>query len=80
MSMLQLKNVPEETKLALRERAAKSGMSMSDYVLRLIERDLATFTSEELLARLARLRPIGGPSGAELLEEARRERERELGW
>ncbi|MEX0873727.1 MAG: hypothetical protein WD646_11680 [Actinomycetota bacterium] len=81
MSMLQLKNVPEPTKRSLRKRAREAGMTMSDYVLRLIERDLQRPTPDELLRRLSELTPHDDwPSGAELLEEARREREEELGW
>ena len=81
MSMLQLKNIPERTKRALRKRAAERGMSMSDYVLRLIERDLTTLSPEEAHKRLAALpKHEDWPSGAQLLEEARAEREQELGW
>ena len=81
VSMLQLKNVPERTKRALRKRATESGMTMSDYVLQLIKRDLERPTKAELLKRLERLRPIvSSRSAAEDLEDARRERDEELGW
>lgn len=37
---IHLRNVPEATYQALKTRAAAEGMSMSDYLKRLIERDL----------------------------------------
>ncbi len=81
MSMLQLKNVPERTKRALRKRAEQEGTTMSDYVLRLIERDLARPTREQMLARLRNLRPIvSSRTAAQDLEDVRRERDEELGW
>jgi hypothetical protein len=81
MGTLQLKNISEKTKRKLRSRAKDEGMSMSEYVLRLIERDLGRLRGKELLRRLEQLpQHDDWPTGGELLEEARREREQELGW
>lgn len=80
MSMLHLKNLPESVKKALRRRAREEGTTMSDYVLRLIKKDLERPSPHEILRRLEKLRPIEGLSGAQLVEEVRREREKELGW
>ena len=81
MSTLQLKNIPEKTKRKLRSRARNEGMSMSEYVRKLIERDLNRPTREEMLARLRSLPPItSARTAAEDVEDARREREEELGW
>jgi len=82
MSMLQLKNIPEPLKRALRRRAKETGQTMSEYVLGLIERDLGRLSPKEIKRRLERL-PRHDDSdgiGARFLEEARREREEELGW
>lgn len=74
MAMLQLRTIPEDLKRALRRRARQEGVSMSDYVLRLIRDDLARPTPQEIKNRLDALADLSdGPSGAELLEEARRE-------
>ncbi len=37
---IQIREIPEETHRKLKARAAAEGMSMSDYLKRLIERDL----------------------------------------
>lgn len=37
---IQIREIPEETHRALKVRAAAEGMSMSDYLKRLIEREL----------------------------------------
>jgi len=37
---IQIREVPEETHRALKARAASQGLSMSDYIKRLIEREL----------------------------------------
>jgi len=58
--MVQVRNVPDEIHRKLKARAALSGMSLSDYLLREIERSLERPTREELLARLrsrARVEP-----------------------
>ncbi|HKH45281.1 MAG TPA: hypothetical protein VKM72_11500 [Thermoanaerobaculia bacterium] len=50
--MVQIRNVPEEIHRKLKARAALSGMSISDYLLREIERSLERPTRDELLERL----------------------------
>jgi plasmid stability protein len=50
--MVQIRNVPDETHRKLKARAALSGMSISEYLLREVERSLERPTREELLARL----------------------------
>ena len=56
--MLQIRNVPDHLHRRLKARAAHLGVSMSDYVLREIERLLEKPTRAELLARIAQLPPI----------------------
>ena len=50
--MVQIRNVPDELHRKLKSRAALAGMSISEYVLRDLERALERPTREELLARL----------------------------
>ena len=79
MKMIQVRNVPDELHRELKARAARKGVSLSDYVLDLIEEDLARPTLEEGLERIMRLpRPRMPVSGSELVREARAEREAEL--
>jgi len=49
---VQIRNVPDELHRKLKARAALAGMSISEYLLREIERSLERPTREELLARL----------------------------
>lgn len=50
--MVQIRNVPDELHRKLKARAALAGMSISEYLLREIERSLKRPTREELLQRL----------------------------
>lgn len=50
--MVQIRNVPDDVHRKLKARAALSGMSISEYVLREIERTLQRPTPEELAERL----------------------------
>jgi plasmid stability protein len=50
--MVQVRNVPDEIHRKLKARAALAGMSISEYLLREIERSLERPTREELLVRL----------------------------
>ena len=81
MPHLQLKDLPSGTHDALRARAARAGISMREYVLRLIEADLGRPDSwDETLAEL-RAAPragAGAPTGAELVRDARVERDARL--
>lgn len=77
--MMQVRNVPDSLHRKLKARAALEGMSLSDYVLRELERAASHPTREELRARLAALPPVdlGGIDPAELVREGREERERQ---
>lgn len=77
MGNVQVKGVPEEVHAELRRRATALGRTVRDYLLELIIRDQQRPTREEWLARLHQLAPVD-TSGADLVAEARREREREL--
>lgn len=51
--MIQIRNVSPELHRRLKARAATEGMSMSEYVLREIQKSLERPTRAEVLARLA---------------------------
>ena len=56
MRMIQVRNVPDDLHRKLKIRAAEQGLSLSDYLLRMAEREAETLTIEELTARI-RSRP-----------------------
>ena len=49
MKMIQIRHVPEDVHRTLKARAAKAGMSLSDFLLREIERVASRPDLEELL-------------------------------
>ena len=57
MSSVQVKHVDEETHELLRQRAAAAGMSLGQYVLELIRKDLRKPSRAEWLTRLRALPP-----------------------
>ena len=80
MGAIQVKGVPEELHEALRRRAVQEGMSLADYVLDLIRRDLGLPSRREWLERLATREPvdISREEILEALDDARAEREAQL--
>lgn len=78
--MLQVRNVPDSLHRKLKARAALEGVSLSDYVLRELERVASYPTRDEMKARLASLPPVDmtGVDAAELIREGREERERQM--
>ena len=72
--MIQVRNVPDEVHREAKARAARAGLSLSDFLLRELEQALSVPPVEEVLARIAaRERPKLSESPAELI---RAERER----
>ena len=68
----RFENIPDDLHRRLKFRAALLGMSMSDYVLREIERLLEKTTREELYTRIARLPPLElDPPPTEILRQER---------
>jgi plasmid stability protein len=71
--MLRIRNVPDDLHRRLKARSALAGVSMSDYVLRELQKSLTRPTREEVLARMAELPPIElDPPVAEVLRDERR--------
>ncbi len=71
--MIQVRNVPDAIHRTLKARAAKAGMSLSDYLLRELQHVAATPTLEEMRERIRRLPPVKLPIS--VAEAVRRERE-----
>ena len=71
--------IPDDLHAQLVERAAAAGMPIGEYVLHELQRP-ERMNPDELLAYLDALPPVQTTlSSAELLRQARDERERELG-
>lgn len=74
-TMIQIRNVPDHVHRLVKSRAALAGMSMSEYILRELQKALERPTREELLARIAEEPPIElDPPPAELVREERERR------
>lgn len=78
MGAIQVKNVPEDVHAAIRDRAADEGMSVGEYVLGVVRRDLALPTQRAWFADLASRDAAEGIDAARALSESRAEREESL--
>ena len=56
--MIQIRNVPDELHRTLKVRAAKAGMTLSDYLLSEIEQVAAKPTLAEMMERLRSREPV----------------------
>ena len=56
--MIQIRNVPDELHREAKVRAARAGMTLSDYLLREIRRALEVPDIEELMARIRAQEPV----------------------
>jgi plasmid stability protein len=54
VGMIQMRNVPEDLHRELKVRAARKGLTLSDYLIQMAERDVSHPTIEELSARIRR--------------------------
>jgi len=78
MGAIQVKDLPEELHEALRRRAIEEGMTLADYVLDLIRRDLGLPSRREWFERLAGREPVRNVDVLEALDAARAERDGEI--
>jgi plasmid stability protein len=78
VSLLQIRNVPDDARCELKARAAARGESLNTYLLDLIEREVARPTVKAVLDRAARRAERASASAVDLLETARTEREGQL--
>jgi plasmid stability protein len=56
--MIQIRNVPDDLHRAIKVKAAKSGMSLSEYLLRMMSEDAQQLTLEEWFERVRELEPV----------------------
>ena len=56
--MIQIRNVPDDLHRTLKERAAKSGMTLSDYLLSEVEKVAEKPTLAEMMERLRSREPV----------------------
>lgn len=77
-SLVQIRNVPEEVRRALKARAAARGESLNGYLLEIVSREVARPTVDEVLARAARRTERANASAVQALDAARAERDEQL--
>jgi negative regulator of replication initiation len=71
--MIQIRNVPDDLHRKLKSKAAERGVSLSDYLLRMAEREAESISVEELSARIRARGAIGGFSAGQVVRELRDE-------
>lgn len=76
--LVQIRGVSEETRRALKARAALQGQSLNSYLLELLDRDIAQPTVAEVLQRVARRAEVPSESVVDMLDAIRGEREAHL--
>ena len=70
--MIQIRDVPERIHSTLKARAAREGMSLSDFIKKELERTVERPTMREWLERTQQARPIAiKRSAAQLVRELR---------
>lgn len=72
--MLQVRNIPERLHRELAKRAKARGQSLTEYVQRLLEREVARPPAEEVFDRIDRRKPIDIRADREI-RAVRKERE-----
>ncbi len=73
-SLLQIRNVPDEARRALKARAADRGESLNAYLLNLLDREVARPTVAEVLDRAGRRSERASASALDVLDEERSQR------
>jgi antitoxin FitA len=70
--VIQIRNVPDKLHREAKARAAQTGLTLSDFALRALEREVHRPAAGEVAARVRALEALPGvPSGAALVREAR---------
>jgi antitoxin FitA len=78
MALLQVRDVPDETRRALKARAASRGQSLNSYMLDVLRREVARPTVAEVLERAAARSERATGSAVDALDAARGERDEQL--
>lgn len=73
-SLLQIRDVPDDSRRALKARAAAQGQSLNAYLLDLLNREVARPTVAEVLDRAARRSEHATASAVEVIAAGREER------
>jgi antitoxin FitA len=79
MPLLQIRDVPEETRRALKARAAAKGRSLNAYLVDLLQREVARPSVSEVLERAAGRAEHSTASAISALQVARDDRQEETG-
>jgi plasmid stability protein len=70
--MIQIRDVPDDLHSLLKSRAAREGLSLSDFIKRELERIAERPTMREWLERARQAKPISiKPSSAQVIRELR---------
>jgi hypothetical protein len=70
--MIQIRNVPDDLHRTLKARAARAGMTLSDYLLNEVRNVADRPTLEELIERIHSRRPVrGGEPAADIIRRHR---------
>jgi len=77
-SLLQIRNVPDEARRALKARAAARGESLNAFLLKLIDREVARPTVGDVLDRAARRAERADVSALAAVAESRAQRSDQL--
>ena len=72
---IQVRDVPPDLHRRLRQRAAEERVTLSTYVLRLLERDVGRPSTREWLASLSSREPVRGADVTGAVEGARADRD-----
>jgi len=73
--MIQVRDVPDHVHGTLKSRAAREGMSLSDFIKRELERAAERPTMQEWLDRLQEVKPVRtAKSATQVIRELRDER------
>lgn len=76
--LLQIRNVPDEARRALKARAAARGESLNTYLVNLLTRDAATPTVAEVMDRAASRTEQARGSAVDIVLDARNDRQDRL--
>jgi antitoxin FitA len=70
--MIQIRNVPDDLHRTLKAKAAARGLTLSDYLLQMAEREATRVTWEEMSERIRRRGRVPlGTSAADIIRENR---------
>ena len=72
--LVQIRNVPDETRRALKARAASRGMSLNDLLLELLTEEASRPTVAEVLARSRALSEMSSVSAVDIIRADRESR------